>query len=634
MFRLPQRIPASKVSTRLRTPSFAMGKPRQSSSQADAPAGYVADPYKGPMLRYQASLPTLPVPPLPSTLAKYLETARPHLTTAEYVRTEAAVRAFGASPLAAELQKRLEARASQSDIKNWLADWWNDAAYMGYRDSVVVNVSYFYVHVQDKAITDAPKRAATLIKAMLPFRDLVESEQLEPEKVKGAPLSMDSYKWLFHASRYPTLPSDTAHKFDAKTHNHVVFVRKNRLFEVSLVRADGTELSAAELEAQIADVIRLADSGRGTPIGTLTSDNRDNWAHARQRLLEVSPANKSALERIESAMIIVALDDSKPTSREDLSWAAWVGDGRNRWYDKHQLIVFDNGRSAFLGEHSCMDGTPTLRLNEFIFGALAAGKVDLSPASHAALPAPAEITFATNDAVLADVRAAEAAFDTLVGAHDLHVLHYDAYGKALIKTFKTSPDGWAQLVKQLAWHKFKGRPGVTYESAQTRKYQQGRTEVIRAASNESKAWVDAMVDPKASNTQRAVLFRRAIARHAQYAAWAADGQGVDRHLFGLKRLLRDGETLPELYTDAAFARTSHWELSTSQLSSKFLDGWGYGEVVEDGYGLSYSIDDDYIRWTITSRKLETAKLKEYLAEAAVETRQMMEAARVEEKAKL
>jgi hypothetical protein len=41
------------------------------------------------------------------------------------------------------------------------------------------------------------------------------------------------------------------------------------------------------------------------------------------------------------------------------------------------VVVWDNGRSAFLGEHSCMDGTPTLRLNEFILGSLAAKEIDL-----------------------------------------------------------------------------------------------------------------------------------------------------------------------------------------------------------------------------------------------------------------
>jgi carnitine O-acetyltransferase len=146
-----------------------------------------------------------------------------------------------------------------------------------------------------------------------------------------------------------------------------------------------------------------------------------------------------------------------------------------------------------------MDGTPTLRLNEFILGSLDTQKVDLGLPSPSSLLTPArEIILTANDAVLADIKEAENNFDKIVGAHELCVLHYDAYGKDFIKQFKLSPDAWAQLVKQLAFYKFKGRPGVTYESAQTRKFQHGRTEVIRAASSESKAWVDAMVDPGAT----------------------------------------------------------------------------------------------------------------------------------------
>ena len=62
-----------------------------------------------------------------------------------------------------------------------------------------------------------------------------------------------------------------------------------------------------------------------------------------------------------------------------------------------------------------------------------------------------------------------------------------------------------------------------------------------------------------------------------YSSWAANGEGVDRHLFGLKKCLQEGEALPELYKDEAYARSSHWEMSTSQLSSPLFDGWGYGE---------------------------------------------------------
>jgi carnitine O-acetyltransferase len=147
--------------------------------------GYeAADPTQGPMLRYQASLPRLPVPPLASTLSKYLETLRPHLSPAEYARSESILRAFGASKQAQELQRRLEARALDEGavVVNWLADWWNEAAYMAFREPVVVNVSYFYVHAHapdaDEVTCDAPaapRRAARLLKAMLPFRTLVET---------------------------------------------------------------------------------------------------------------------------------------------------------------------------------------------------------------------------------------------------------------------------------------------------------------------------------------------------------------------------------------------------------------------------------------------------------------------------
>ncbi|KDQ62277.1 hypothetical protein JAAARDRAFT_121539 [Jaapia argillacea MUCL 33604] len=608
-----------------KTRSLKTSAPRRNDAP---PPGYSVDPSAGHMLRYQASLPRLPVPTLASTTSKYLETVRPHLTDAEFKRTQSVAKSFLESPQAAELQKRLEGRAADPNVKNWISDWWNDAAYMGYRDPVVVFVSYFYLHLDDPRRRDPAKRAAGLLKAILPFRELVETQQLEPEKVRSMPLCMASYKWLFHSTRLPVKPSDTAVKFDAKTHNHVVVVRKNKFFEVPLATASGRELSADELEAQINKVILLAGEDRAIPIGALTSENRDNWTDAREALLKASPANAKALERIDSAMLILCLDDTKPVSREDASWQLWVGDGRNRWFDKHQLIVFQNGKSGFLGEHSCMDGTPTLRLNEFILASLAANKVDLGPpgVKADALVEPKEVKFEVDDKVKVYVKEAEKNFDELVGKHDLHVLHYEGYGKDYIKKFKASPDAWAQLVKQLAFHKMFGRPGVTYESAQTRKYQLGRTEVIRAASNESKAFAEAMLNPDETDANRAALFRKAVTRHLQYAAWAADGQGVDRHFFGLKKMLKEGEPIPAIYTDEAFSKSSHWQLSTSNLSSPFVDNWGYGEVVPDGYGLSYSIGNNFIRWTITSTKLNTADLKHYLAEAATETKEMMERA--------
>ena len=157
------------------------------------------------------------------------------------------------------------------------------------------------------------------------------------------------------------------------------------------------------------------------------------------------------------------------------------------------------------------------------------------------------------------------------------MVHFQGYGKNLIKTFKASPDAYVQMIKQLAFYRLFARPGVTYESCQTRKYLLGRTEVIRSASAEAKAFCEAMIDPKAQDADREQLLRKAVTRHIQYSAWAADAQGVDRHMFGLRKLIQEGEDMPLVFKEDVFAKSSHWEMSTSQLSSPYLDGWGYGE---------------------------------------------------------
>lgn len=53
----------------------------------------------------------------------------------------------------------------------------------------------------------------------------------------------------------------------------------------------------------------------------------------------------------------------------------------------------DNGLFGFFGEHSCMDGTPTLRMNEFILASLAFNKIDLH--LRPTLPPITELDFDT-----------------------------------------------------------------------------------------------------------------------------------------------------------------------------------------------------------------------------------------------
>ncbi|BGP07304.1 GTPase required for pre-60S ribosomal subunit nuclear export and maturation [Rhodotorula toruloides] len=612
------------------------------SSSAPAPKGHAGTSKKraGGSDRFERTLPSLPVPTLEETADRYLASIRPYHTAQEpaasseplesWAKSEQAVKDFVKSPLVNELQQRLQKRAQEKD--SWLSEWWNETAYFGWRGPVVPGVNYYYAHKDDRSRRTGPARAAGLLRALLYFRRLCITQQLEPEMARKTPLCMSSYKYLFNATRLPTSPSDTAKIYDPETHNHIVVVRKNKFYEVPVVDEKGEWLSEKELEVLFKQVVDTAGSEADPhPVGALTAADRDTWTQARTNLIQHDATNEKLLERIESAIIIVSLDSNSPYTREEHSWGLWVGDGKDRWFDKHQLVVFENGKSGFNGEHSCMDGTPTSRLNDWLLRSLDHGKIDLgssTPRAASALPKTTPLAFNLPDSVKSAISSSIAAHESTMAKHDLAVLEYAGYGKDQIKQYKTSPDSYAQLVMGLAYYKMEGKVAPTYESAQTRKYKLGRTEVIRSTSPEALEWYKAMEDPKRSSTECVELFRKAAAKHIKLAGEAADGRGVDRHLFGLKKVLREGEELPALYQDPTFAQSGNWILSTSQLSSEYFAGWGYGEVVDEGYGLAYAVNNRTLRFTITSmnrgKHNNVHAFRHYLEQACNEVREMME----------
>ncbi|ORZ39107.1 acyltransferase ChoActase/COT/CPT [Catenaria anguillulae PL171] len=580
----------------------------------------------GKLMAHQLAMPKLPVPTLKETLDKYLTTVRPLLTDAEFAQTQAAVQDFARpNGLGAKLQQRLEQRAASTNT-SWLYSWWNDVAYMAYRDPVVIYVSYFFqfYDADRKSLQPQTKRAAELVSGIMAFREKVVSQELTPEMARNEPLCSIQYNYMFNSCRIPVKPADMPATYDPKTNNHVLVLRKNQFFTFDAIHPhSGKPLSTAEIQAQLDRIMALAGENKGLPLGALTTDNRDTWTDVRAKLLALHPGNEQVLDKIQSSVFALCLDDSSPVTREEVGRALWHGDGRNRWFDKSlQFVVFENGKAGFNGEHSMMDATPTGRLCEWVLDSLAKGKVDHgSPhVSIESLPEPEQLRLVVDGEIAGAVRDAEAKFDKLAAQHDFQVLAYDGYGKGLIKTFGVSPDAYVQLALQLAYYKMYGECRATYESAQTRKFAYGRTETGRSVSMESVAFVKAMADPNVPHAERVAKAKAAIAYHGKYMKDASEGRGVDRHLLGLRMLLQPGEDKPKIFTDAAYAKSCHWNLSTSQLTSEYFDGYGWGEVVPDGYGLAYMIKEKSIHVNIVSQHLGNLRFRHYLTEALQDMR--------------
>ncbi|KAI1207954.1 acyltransferase ChoActase/COT/CPT [Annulohypoxylon truncatum] len=614
------RIPVVRKAA---APKSIFMAPAARRSNSSIPSGYVEDKSKGAMLRFQDSLPRLPVPTLEETTSRYLKSLHPLLSPDELAASKKAVDEFiKPGGIGQKLQEKLIARRERPEIKNWIYEWWNDAAYLSYRDPVVPYVSYFYSHRDDRRRRNPAKRAAALTTAALEFKKQVDSGSLEPEYMKKLPICMDSYKWMFNASRVPAKPADYPVKYDPKEHKHIIVIRKNQFFKVAH-EVDGKQLNTSELESQFARIYDLAE--RVPAVGALTSENRDVWTAARKVLLDASPKNKAALEAIESASFLVCLDDASPVTLEERAHQYWHGDGQNRWYDKPlQFVVNDNGTSGFLGEHSMMDGTPTHRLNDYVNDVIFANKLDFSdPTVRSNLPEPVKVNFVVTKEVQAEIDRAIKDFNEVIGQHELAVQAYQAYGKGLIKKFKCSPDAYVQMVIQLAYKKMYGKNRPTYESAATRRFQQGRTETCRTVSDESVVFCNAMSDPDVEAKDRVDLFRKAVNAHIEYISAASDGKGVDRHLFGLKKLLEPGEELPALYKDPAYGYSSSWYLSTSQLSSEFFNGYGWSQVIDAGFGIAYMINENSLNFNIVSKGIGSQKLSYYINEAANDIRDLL-----------
>lgn len=425
----------------------------------------------------------------------------------------------------------------------------------------------------------------------LKFRKEIMHGTLPKDKDKnGKAWSMTQYKYMFNACRMPgggTNDADTLITYAEDIYTHICVVRKNNFYVFDVCDKDGNPFSVDVIEKQLNRVKSLADN-RGYdkfPVGILTAQDRKPWANSRKLLLS-NTTNEDSLKKIQSSTFLICLDDKSPVYRNEIGKSLLHGDGGNRFWDKSiQMVIFENGKMGYLGEHSMMDGTTTTRFvnetldlmskdpesKQFYNKSIDDNKKPYN--SNTILNEPEYLSFNLSNDAKKSIKNAELWFDQMQNTKELSVLHYQGYGSNKIKGFKNSPDAYAQLAIQLAYRKTFGHCRGTYESTATRRFLHGRTEVTRSVSNESEAFINAVENSE----PYVVLYDKllqATKAHSGYIKKASQAQGCDRHLFGLKMLVKSNEQMPELFSDPGYTRSCHWAISSSGLVGENMDGWG------------------------------------------------------------
>lgn len=605
---------------------------KDNKSYQDARPGY-----KGSTFAQQSKLPSLVVPELGTTLGKYLQTIKPYCKDSMELKRQKLLCKDFADNMGPVLQDRLVEYSSTR--RNWMAEFWDNQAYLEYNDPVIPYVSYFYCHkplpTTHKAIESDPLMKATaIIVTVSRFIEALKDESLPPEIIRDTPFCMNSFHLMFNSSRLPGAPQDkrdTYIFYSLYENNFIVVAFKGNYYKLETHDAQtGQPLSPNEIWSQLYSIVNCKSPHlqveTNSGIGLLTGLPRDQWRVAYKELTK-NPLSQESLETIHKASYLLALDDVNPVTYEERSRNAWHGDGYNRYFDKSlQFIVAQNGSSACLNEHSKMDGTPTCFLNHYV----AQEMTNLDPSIFVqSVQKPStqrgstsHLPFLITPAVKQWIRTADQHFREVIGEHDLRVWHYNRLGKRFIKKHGMSPDAFIQQVIQLAVYKYLGKQLPTYEAASTRKFFKGRTETGRPVSEQSQRFVIGWQDPDTPMEEKIALLKDSAKAHSNYLKAAAAGQGIDRHFFGLKNMLTSGDPVPPIFTDSLFNYSSTWLISTSQLSSEHFDGYGWSQVNDNGFGLAYMLNNDWLHINIVNKPLPSGlsvdRMHYYLTIAADE----------------
>lgn len=436
---------------------------------------------------------------------------------------------------------------------------------------------------------------------------------------------------LYGVTRIPALPHDwnTEPPHPTKA-QHITIVARDNFYSLEVLNADGTTKDLADIEKALWDIVNDAQQSDGAGVGVLTSDDRDTWAKAREHLIVSSRKNAASLRNIEDSLFAVCLDSSNvglpkdhpapphrasPASVDaharNTSGAARTG--HNRWYDKALTLTFEpNGRAGMMGEHSPCDA-----LIPSIVADFAAAEPCPAPGSSfppvrrasedkTSAPKWAKLEWQLDDKTRSDIASAESRARELVSNSDIRALWFDEFGAEWMKKVgKQSPDAFIQVALQLAYARLVGQQTATYETASTRLYKHGRTDVIRSFSREAYDFVSAAREGKASSADLFTLLTKATTAHNAQTRTSSTGGGIDRHLTGLRLVYNsavDKEDMPALFTDPVFAESQTWKLSTSGLSAgdRFA-GTGFGSGYEDGFGINYLAGASLLKFGIESK---------------------------------
>ncbi|KAJ0060713.1 hypothetical protein NL108_017737, partial [Boleophthalmus pectinirostris] len=579
-------------------------------------------------------VPRLPIPKLEDTIRRYLAAQRPLLDDDQFRNTEKIAEDFK-NGVGKQLHKELVAQDKNNKHTSYTAALTFDE-YLCERDSVVINSNPFVCFSPDPKpeYNDQLIRATNIVCSIVRYVKTLRAGVLEPEVfhmnpaksdtdqfkkfirwvpsslscyaaylVNAYPLDMSQYLQLFNSTRLPKQGRDEL--FMDEKGRHLLVMRKGNLYTFDIVDRGGNLVNPAEIHSHLKYILSDETPAASSPIGVLTSENRDVWAGLREKL--IASGNGGLLQTVDSALFCLCLDDQVMKDNIHMCHTMLHGDGCNCWFDKSfNIIITKDGNAGINFEHSGRDGETIVTLMTKIFKDTMEKPIvnpGSAPAAVDSASTVQRLQFNLDGELKSDIQKAKENFDAAVSKLTLSDLMFKKGGKEQLKKSKLSSDSIAQLAFHMGFLRQYGQTVVSLEPCRTSVFKHGRLEMMKTGSIHTKHCAHAFVhEPgKHSVAELRAMLNECSKYHKQLIKEAAMGQGFYYHLTAMLYLAKSkGQPLHSLYTDPAYISFNHNTLWTSHLNSPVISSGGFAPDVPDGFGVYYRFGDDWIQFNTSS----------------------------------
>ncbi|KAI0204630.1 beta-ketoacyl synthase domain-containing protein [Astrocystis sublimbata] len=591
--------------------------------------------------------PKLPMFPLEDYLDCYRQTVSVFAQTdAEREMLDRAMEEFRTpGSVGAQTYAALVERANDPNIECWLADTKTNSVFLHFRHPIAPWNAFMHTHHDSPSPHSQAERAAVL--AGTAFQFLLGMERNEIGNDWLGPRSLCSYywKWMFNAVRRPRLHCDEMKIYPES--RHVAVLRKGHLFKIPLQNENG-DVPLEELTGMFQAILD-ADMGENSWVSILTTDFRDIWAMNRESIVAVSDANASYLQTVEEATFVICLDESSPETNLERIEQGIAGDGFNRWFDKTmQFVVYANGRSAHISDHTMIDGTTPLRLTEFVHDAIISHRPG-SSTNKRSITLPEHFPLEGVSALDDQVDQLRRRYRQITLTRGYRYIKTPALSQSLAAGTGFSSKHCLDFTLQLAARLHFGYNPAAWEPISVQHFHRGRPDPRQPVSSSVVKFCDAALDESVPIATKRALLAEAGAEWDAATKRTQDGSGFLRRTEALLGILakfapppkEDAEIvryteeqlanwkwsdslamivgadakLPEVFTNEVFNRVYPGNLYQVRNEGEFVDAAGY-VMGGDCIWISNRVRENYVALSIVGDADKVGDYERCFKEAA------------------